>query len=451
VLEKWNSFMGNPVLNNTDNACMDRHIPKRLPSTYADRMVNLLQYSGDMMIQLELEFDRQLDVERLAKAIVLALKTEPVLGCRFVLRWWRPYWERLDESEWEAFLLARDEGEYEVFKASSIDTYRGPQVKACLWRSPAGDRLLLKVAHEVADAGGVKEIVAIVSSIYSRLADEPDYQPEPNFKGSRSVWQIIRHVPLYAYPRIYRNCLHANWEILTPRITHRLPIQAGPRTPLAFVCRHLNANRVGRLAEYGRERDATLNDLIMAAFFRALVAVGDWDRRMRFGLDMTVDLRRYVPGRRVKGICNLGAIESLCLGTNLGDDFDSTLMRVTAITQRQKANWTGLDYYVGLGPLVSPVPHGLSMRCYRKMVQMVLEKGYVPNSLTNMGPISTESVTFQAPPVNAYLLPPPIYPPSFLAGLSGYAETLTLSAGVYPSQKDVTERFFDAVLSELPE
>jgi hypothetical protein len=38
----------------------------------------------------------------------------------------------------------------------------------------------------------------------------------------------------------------------------------------------------------------------------------------------------------------------------------------------------------------------------------------------------------------------------FLAGLSGYAETLTLSASVYPSQKDITERFFNAVLAELP-
>ena len=166
---------------------------------------------------------------------------------------------------------------------------------------------------------------------------------------------------------------------------------------------------------------------------------------------MTADLRRYVPGRRGKGICNLSASEYLCLGTRLGDNFDSTLARIIAITQRRKANWIGLNSYVSLGPLVNPVPHGLSMRFYRKMVQMGVEKQYAPNNLTNMGPISPESVTFEALPVNACLLPPPLYPPLLLTGISGYKGTLTISAGVYPSQKDVTERFFDAVLSELPD
>ena len=85
------------------------------------------------------------------------------------------------------------------------------------------------------------------------------------------------------------------------------------------------------------------------------------------------------------------------------------------------------------------------------MAQMGAGKRYIPFNLANMGPISPDSVTFEALPVNACLLPPTLYPPLLLPGISGYKGTLTISAGVYPSQKDVTERFFDAVLSELPE
>jgi len=429
---------------------MDSNIPNRLRSQYTDRIVSFFRYAGDMMIQLEMEFAQQLDTERLAKAVNLALDAEPVLGCRFVLRWWRPYWERLDDSEREAFLLARDGGEYEAFKASSIDVYSGPQVKACLWHSPAGDRLLLKVAHEAADAGGVKEIAAAISSIYSRLADEPNYRPSPNLKGSRSIWQVIRRVPWYAYPCIYINFLQEHWSLMISPTTHLLPIEDGPRVPLSFVYRHLSVDSVGRLAEYGRRRDATLNDLVIAAIFRVLAAVGNWDGQERLRLGITADLRRYLPGGRGEGICNLSATEAICLGTCLGDDFESTLWRVTTVTRRRKARWIGLNDYVGLAPFHSASPYAVLKILFRKVMQLGREKQNTPNELTNMGLISTESVTFEAKPLNAYLLPPPLYPPMFLAGLSGYAETLTLSASVYPSQKDITERFFDAVLAELP-
>jgi len=411
--------------------------------------VSFFRYAGDMMIQLEMEFAQQLDTERLAKAVNLALDAEPVLGCRFVLRWWRPYWERLDDSEREAFLLARDGGEYEAFKASSIDVYSGPQVKACLWHSPAGDRLLLKVVHEAADAGGVKEIAAAISSIYSRLADEPDYQPEPNLRGSRSLWQIMRHVPWYAYPRIYLSFLREYWANRMPPITHTLSIEDGPRAPVTFIYRHLPIEGVSRLAQYGRTQNATLNDVVLAAFFRALVNLGKGGRA-QLRLNTTVDFRRYLPGGRGEGICNLSATEAICLGTCLGDDFESTLWRITTVTRRRKARWIGLNDYVGLAPFHSASPYAVLKILLRKVMQLGREKQNIPNEFTNMGLISTESVTFEAKPLNAYLLPPPLYPPMFLAGLSGYAETLTLSASVYPSQKDITERFFDAVLAELP-
>lgn len=428
---------------------MDRNIPHRIRSQYTDRLVSFFRYVGDMMIQLEMEFAQQLDTERLAKAVNLTLDAEPVLGCRFVLRWWRPYWERLDESEREAFLLARDGGEYEAFKASSIDVCSGPQVKACLWHSPAGDRLLIKVAHEAADAGGVKEIAAAISSIYSRLADEPDYRPEPNLRGSRSLWQIMRHVPWYAYPRIYLNFLREYWASMMLPITHTLSIEDGRRAPLTFIYRHLPIEGVSRLAQYGRTQNATLNDVVLAAFFRALVNLGKGGRA-QLRLNTTVDFRRYLPGGRGEGICNLSATEAICLDNGLGDDFNSTLTRISTITKHRKASWIGLNDYVGLVPFHSALPYALLKILLRKVMQLGLEKQNTPNELTNMGLISTESVTFKAKPVNAYLLPPPLYPPMFLAGLSGYAETLTLSASVYPSQKDITERFFDAVLAELP-
>jgi NRPS condensation-like uncharacterized protein len=80
-------------------------IPKRIPSAISDQLVEHLSFALDLMIQLELDFNARLDVERLSKAIDIALDAEPVLGCRWVPHWRKPWWERLDRSHRQSFWL----------------------------------------------------------------------------------------------------------------------------------------------------------------------------------------------------------------------------------------------------------------------------------------------------------------------------------------------------------
>jgi len=48
-----------------------RNIPKRIPTTIVDRAVNYLNYIADEIIQLEAEYKRPLDAERLNKGFRL--------------------------------------------------------------------------------------------------------------------------------------------------------------------------------------------------------------------------------------------------------------------------------------------------------------------------------------------------------------------------------------------
>jgi len=428
-------------------------IPGRLPAYVTDRLGYMLRLLSDIMIQVELQFDRSLDGERLARAFDLLLDAHPVLGCRFVAHRQRPYWERLGKGERESFSSARSEEEYESFKTGSLDAATGPQVKACLLPATGGDRLLMKVSHVVSDAGGVKEIACIASDIYSRLAGNPDYKPEPNLEGSRSIMQVMGRVPWHAYPGIFINYLRSAWSSLVPLETHSLSLEDGPRRQLIFVRRRIPADRVSRLAGYGRERGATLNDIMTAAFFRGLAAAGQWDGKTELRLGTTVDLRRYLPAEKGEGICNLSAIENVCLGTDPGKDFKATLAKVTAVTNSRKAGWIGLSEYVTLVPSIGNLPYSWSEKLFNRGMVAGLSRGLLSVAFTNLGPLNPGDVTFGARPRDAWILPPPGLPPRFVAGLSGYEGTLTLSAGVYPlSMKKVTvDEFFDSVLAELPE
>jgi len=430
-------------------------IPKCFPSTIPDRAVGLMHSVDDyfdMMIQMELEFPHKLDPDRLAKAIDLTLDAEPVLGCRWVPHWRKPWWERLDTGERRSFWPVNSKSEYEAFKSQKMDTSVGPQIKACLWQSPDRDYLLLKVAHGVADAAGVKDICGEISCIYGKLASDPGYRPEPNIGGSRGIWQVLRHIPLYAYPRILLNYWQETRCISNAKHgTYGLPVAGDPHGSLEFAYRSLSADAVSHLNGYGKARGATLNDVLLAAFIRALGLRGDWNGRSRFLVIITVDLRqRYLPGRRAKGITNLASNEYLDFGSTMDRDFDATLQRVVDRTQRRKASWIGVHSWLTGLPYLLLVPHGWMSRAYRSLIMRAAAKNNVPLDFTNGGSIDPECVTFDHKPTSARLLAPSAYPPHLIVGLSGYAGTLTFSAGTYSSQKEVVDGFFDRLIYELP-
>jgi NRPS condensation-like uncharacterized protein len=168
-------------------------------------------------------------------------------------------------------------------------------------------------------------------------------------------------------------------------------------------------------------------------------------------VDTTVDLRQwYLPNKRGQGISNLSGTEFLHFGTDIGPDFAATLRKVCLVTGRRKTRWIGMHSWVVGLPYLQIVPHSWMTRYYRSAAKRAIAKNNSPPALTNMGSIDPESVIFDGEPSDARLLPPPVRPPLFAAGLSGYAGTLTLSAGVYPSQREVVESFLDTLVAELP-
>jgi NRPS condensation-like uncharacterized protein len=427
-------------------------IPESIPSAIMDRIEAMLLPMVDMMIQLELEFPKKLDIERIARAMELIQDAEPVLGCRWVHHWWRPRWERLARSERQAFQLVTGKEAYETCKNQSSDLTGGPQIKAFLYQSSDGDRLLLKVSHIAADAAAVKDIVGTLSSTYTRLSREPDYQPEPNIKGSRDIWQILRHIPWHAYPEIYLHFLRENRMIINATHgTYTLPFEDRAHDNLGFVYRFLPAGKVSQMMDYGRSHDATLNDVMLAAYVRALGLRGDWDRLSRLLVLMTVDLRQwYLPTKKAGGICNLSAGEYLDLGTDLGNGFAATLRRVCTLTKARKSNWIGVNQIVGAFPFLLNMPQRFIEWNFRRADERLIERHNLYPGFTNMGEIDMASVTFDEAPSRALLLTPPTYPPHFTAGVSGYAGTLAITAGAYASQRSIVEQFLDDMVAELP-
>ncbi|MBI5500611.1 MAG: hypothetical protein HY907_10255 [Deltaproteobacteria bacterium] len=429
-------------------------IPDRLRGELTDRAIAVIHRLSEMIIPAEAHFDARLDPDRLARAVELVLDAEPVLGCRFVHDAWRPYWERLPRPLDDAFLVAADDASFEAFACEPLDPGRGPQLLACLWPAPDGDRLLVKVGHYAADAGGTKEALETLARTYRRLAVEPRYEPEPNVGGSRSMGQVMRRVPWSARPRIAGNALRGLRGLVGGAPPTRFPVTREQRPgPPRYALRHVEREHVTALAEYGKERGATINDVVATAVLRALSVVADRSRPSELRLLVTADLRRHLPCGRGAGLCNMSGIDPMSLGVppELDEGFDGLLARVTRHTRGRKASWIGLNDYVAMLPVIGWMPMSWLDGIFGGLIRATNRGLRMPNGLTNMGPIRREAVDFGAAPRRAFLRVPPTFPPNFVLGMSGYGGELSLSAGWYPGSapEALVERFFDLIVEEL--
>src|SRR4029079_385983 len=109
-----------------------------------------------------------------------------------------------------------------------------------------------------------------------------------------------------------------------------MPLEA--RGPWVAVVRQLPAPRLSVLSLHGKAHNATVNDVFLAAAYRALAFHGRWDGTSALRIAITVDLRRWcLPRTHDPEICNLSSLETPFLIRNLGRSFDETLSNVSAI------------------------------------------------------------------------------------------------------------------------
>ncbi len=115
-------------------------IPERFPTRSADRALAGMLGPVTCVIQLEMDFDYKLDEKRLERAVFLISDKVPLLGCRFVPKRFRPYFERLEIERFKLFHLTLNQAEFEAFRNERMDFFNGPQIETCLLRYNTKDR-----------------------------------------------------------------------------------------------------------------------------------------------------------------------------------------------------------------------------------------------------------------------------------------------------------------------
>lgn len=413
-------------------------IPSSFPAVQMDSRINCLRSGCDLQIHLVLHFDTRLDEPRLQRAMRLTLDAEPILGCNLCEESGRQLWRRRDDLDRLELLQlqpttsARCQQQVCHYLARPLDLDHDPLLQGLLLRGET-DTLCLKVSHIVADGGALAEYAALLASIYRQLAQQPDYQPQPNVAGDRSVHQVTRQFTLRRRCLHYMHLLRSYVGELFPRRNWSFPVhRAEENGEVAYVLHRLDCAVVERVADFARSHQLTANDLYVAACYRALYRLIQPAPDVPLRLGTTVNLRRYLPAKRGAALCNLSAMLQLNIGCELGENLLDTGRKV----QRAMARHRRFD--LGMGDMryrlfdLTWLPIGWVRRLYRwhQMAKFFIGPQQVAPLFSNAGVLDISRFNFgENSVVEAYVTPPATKAPVFFVALSGGGMRWYLSQG----------------------
>lgn len=407
---------------------------------------------ANYQIQTVIKLDGHLDFKKLYKAVRLSIEEQPIFGCKFVENE-VPYWKKiniLDETPFCSMELS-DNPEESVgrFMDIPLDMDNDPMVKLKLICSPEYDTMCIKLNHSCCDGTGTKEYVQLLSQIYSSLDQEFGiFIPKPVKRDRKDQDRMFSKLRIVDPETEWI----AGSEIT--RATWPFPWKQNQSETSRVVVKRLDQGELDKLVEYYKARGATLNDLILTAYYRSMAFTGEAVYEEPMEISVTIDLRRYLPDNKTGAIRNFSGSEFTRLSLIPNETFEETLSRVVPMMKEIKNNRPGLQSAIGLERL-EKMPFSETLSYYKMVSQWpcVCPDKCAP-VLSNLGYASSSLLKFGRSTVtDYYIVPPNVRAPGILLMLSTYNGIITFIGCYYEGsvEREVIEGLLERILNELRE
>lgn len=414
---------------------------------------------GNFHSQAIMRLDGRLDFDKLTKAVRLSFDAEPVLGCRFV-EGNPPYWKRLENID-EVQFCSLDEvsdvpAAIQGFLESRLDMDNDSMIKVKLIRSEFYDTLGIKVNHACCDGNGIKEYIQLLSDIYFQI-DGPDgaYVPKPATRGRIDQDRLFKSLGIKEPEALWI----PGSDISIP--TWAFPWMQDTSSSSRIVICRIPQDELDKMRSYAKSRGATINDLILTAYYRAMLGMGQPVYGVPMGINVTIDLRRYLPDNKTEAICNFSGSTNTWLTMVENEAFSDTLSRVVYMMNEIKNGYPGLQSAIGLERL-EKISFRDTLAYYHATSKVGKKMPHCPAfygnrcipALSNLGILSKSLIKFDDVTVSDYyIIPPVVGPPGILLVANTYNGIMTLAAGFIKNTvlQNVVERLLYNIRDELLE
>ena len=410
-----------------------------------DQVQRLFDRTGfnDHRLHCHLRFESELDAEALRKAVVSSIEAVPILGTRYVAEGRRPRWVRLDRARCaDAFAVAPTGRDFDELVTYRIDESAGPQLKVGLLGS---SRLAVAVTmnHMVGDAAAFKAYLYLLCEIYSAIVADAKWRGPVALAGDRSMRPVLQRFGI----GVRLKSLLSQSAENNRSGDRRFPLSEGADVRPMIVTRRLKRKSLEAVQGYDATRGATLNDAVLAAYYRCLFRTLAVPRGAELRIPIMIDMRRYLGQSAGPGaLANLSSTVITRLEHRPQEGFAGTLGRVKAEMDDKKQGDLCLNGFVKLAVVYG----SLSSRRANRLLRSRLKNPLI--CMTNVGVLDSARLSFAGlRPRDAFLCGSIKYKPHFQLAMSSYDGELTLSSNLYGNADDERRvaSFLDEVEREL--
>lgn len=411
---------------------------QKLKAELWDKMHYLFRDFNDRMVHVALWYDFEIDIEVLKTVLICFFEKAPVLHSSFVDNKISTYWEIKKYHIDDVLTVAYPE-DLEAAADAFLTQYIPPesdlQMKVAVFYKDGRSVLCIIENHMCMDGGDFKYFLRALCSGYTGY-DLEKKSPVELRTGTR-VYTAVYDDYSYTEQRMAKN-LYKN---VCAKDDHRFPLTRDSIRDVSFIARRqIPAEMFDRIKAAGKSRGATVNDMLLTAYFYSLYELAGYEPEESVTISCAIDLRRHIKDNTGEGLTNHTAFMQ-CAVPERGADIFETLEYVTASSERYKK-----DKFMGLYglPLLnlgySVLPHAAS--------EEIIKIGYSNPllAMSNIGILDEKALALSGhEPTGGFMTGAVKYKPYVLLSATTLRKEITLSMCVRGNEEDrkIVERFFD--------
>ena len=317
---------------------LHKELPEKLTVEVCDTIQFFLRSNADQQMRSVIHFSQQIDFDLLRKAARLSIYQEPIFSYTYNEDNQGAFWQKQNEIDLSLLvdLVETPESvnaEINKFLTATISPFDFPLVRLRVIRSNQKDVLCINMNHTPTDGAGLKNFLKILSDNYNQLIENSDYVCQTNINGDRSIKQVTDNFTFFQKVQFAKTGFKKpkkspswsfNWE------------KNDNDNRNQFAIANITADTFERIKAFGKQKNATINDIVIAAFARAFVNTKEDNNKASKPLIVPVDLRKHIKSGHNTAICSLTSSMIVNVGHEIGSSFIETLDKVVKETNYKK-------------------------------------------------------------------------------------------------------------------
>lgn len=276
-------------------------------------------------------------------AAYLADKVD-ILRCSFKKRFFRPFWKLNESATGDSAVITVKDAE-PVKKALELISEQVPESSAlrfrvfCVHNGEYGVIAFL-VSHMCFDGADFLYFIEKFAECYNAVISGGSVTSVHVKDGDRGFGQVYGSMS----PDVARKAKKLYKNVSKNRNKRSFPFDGKKGTDKVwFTVKNLSAEKTESIREKAKKAGASLNDALLAAYFRALYGTPRFDNKCRpVTIVSMMNLRRHIDGRQTAGLTNMTGFMP-CVNEKRDEKAIDTVKKVAETTLKFKS-----DSYAGL-------------------------------------------------------------------------------------------------------